>query len=234
MIIFVGKADVRELYQFYDSISQCESTSTSDTDWTSLTIESAGALLKSCAQGLLGLGRWSDKENILELGMSSFDVVRLANHLEDELKHFFNPLSDKSFNTTKLVECLLEQPLAQVAAYICSAINDKLDSKLHVSSENGVRKEGYASPRAQKRTHVGLAEELLPKKFHKMECEATVVDPYKKIRSFRRGQSFINGRCIIITIVFQRMFISLTSFRVCICAGCNVKLVDLSPLPLTS
>ena len=178
-----------ELYQYYDPISL--RASISEGDWTPLTIESAGALLKSCARGLLGLGMWSDQQNILELGISSFDVVRLANHLEDELK------LPSSFDTTKLVESLLEQPLAQVAAYVCSAISiePKSDSKLHVNSDDSVKKEEeYALPSVQKRTLVGLSEELLPKKLRKMESGTIVVDVSKEIRTFRRGQGFINGR----------------------------------------
>ena len=188
---------MRKLYQLYDSISQRESPR--EADQTSLTVESAGALLRSCAQGLLGLGTWLDQQNILELGVSSFDVVRLANHLEDKLKLFTNQPSGRTFDVTRLVEYLLEQPLTQVAAYICSVTCDEpsVDSKVPVSSDGGVKnEEGYASASAsaQKRAHIGLGDELLPKKLRKMESGIKTVDFSREMRSFRRGQTFINGR----------------------------------------
>ena len=183
---------MRELHQFYDSISQRESP-----PQTSLTIESVGALLQSCAQELLGLGTWSDQQNILELGVSSFDVVRLTNHLEDKLKQFTNPSSGRTFDVTRLVECLLEQPLIRVAAYVCSAVCDEpnVGSQLLVSSNGGVKnEEGYASASAQKRALVGLDDESLPKKLRRIESGIKMVDFSVEIRSFRRGQTFINGR----------------------------------------
>ena len=155
---------------------------------------------------MLGLGAWSDQQNILELGVSSFDVVRLANHLEDKLKQFINRTSGRMFDGTELVEYLLEQPLVKVAVYVCNAVSDEpnnvLDSnsKLVVNSDDGVEKKnekGYASGRlsvAQKRAHVGLGDELLPKKLCKIESEMKMVDCSREIRMFRRGQTFINGR----------------------------------------
>ena len=186
---------MRELYQFYmyDSISQRESLP----EGISLTVESAGALLQSCAQELLGLGTWSDQQNILELGISSFDVVRLANHLEEKLKQFTNPSSGGTFDVTRLVEYLLDQPLTQVAAYVCSAPCDdpNMGSQLLVSSDGGIKnEEGYASASAQKRALIGLSDESLPKKLCKMESGIKMVDFSREIRSFRRGQTFINGR----------------------------------------
>ena len=195
----IGKVDIAKLRQFYDSTSQT-TASTSEVDWTSLTIESAGALLKSCAQRLLGLQMWSDQQNILELGVSSFDVVRFANHIEDELKKFAKPSSGKTdIDTTKLVEYLLEQPLSQVAAYVCSTFSNepKLDSNVQGGSDGDVKKEGAyastASVQLQKRAHLGLSDELLPKKVPRVEYEDKM-DISRVMVSLRRGQSFINGR----------------------------------------
>ena len=123
---------------------------------------------------------WSDHQNILELGVSSFDVVRLANHVEDELKQFINPSSDKTFDMTKLVEYLLEKPLVRIADYVCSVV------VCDEPSMDGSRRS------AQKRAH-GLSDELVPKKLLKMEPEMDSFG-YREIRSFRRGQTFINGR----------------------------------------
>ena len=122
---------------------------------------------------------WSDHQNILELGVSSFDVVRLANHVEDELTQFINLSSDKTFDVNKLVEYLLEKPLIRIADYVCSVVCDEpnMDGSRHS---------------AQKRAH-GLSDELVPKKLRKMEPEMDF-SGYREIRSFRRGQTFINGR----------------------------------------
>ena len=119
---------------------------------------------------------WSDHQNILELGVSSFDVVRLANHVEDELKQFINPSSDKTFD---MVEYLLEKPLVRIADYVCSVICDE------PSMDDSRRS-------AQKRAR-GLSDELVPKKLHKMEPEMDF-SGYREIRSFRRGQTFTNDR----------------------------------------
>ena len=143
---------------------------------------------------------WSDQQNILELGVSSFDVVRFANHIEDELKKFAKPSSGKTdIDTTKLVEYLLEQPLSQVAAYVCSTFSNepKLDSNVQGSSDGNVKKEGAyastASVQLQKRAHFGLSDELLPKKVPRVEYEDKM-DISRVMVSLRRGQSFINGR----------------------------------------
>jgi hypothetical protein len=118
--------------------------------------------------------------------------------LEDELKQFTNPSSDRTtFDVTKLIEYLLEKPLIQIAAYVCSAVCDEpnVDSRHLVSSDGQVkneREDGCASDSAQKRAHgAGLGDEVLPKKLRKMESGMEIC---REIRSFRRGQTFINGR----------------------------------------
>ena len=132
---------------------------------------------------------WSDRQSILELGASSFDVVRLANHLEEELKQLMNRSSgNRTVDTSELVECLLEQPLAEVAAYLCSAFSGEIRvvSNVYASSDADVKRKGRAIAFAKKRI-IGVDDELLPeKKLKKMES--------KELRSFRRGQRFGDGR----------------------------------------
>ena len=82
---------MKELRQLYYSHNDT-STLSSMRDEALLTCNSVEMLLKLSAEKILGLKVWSDEQNILELGATSFDVVRLANYLEEELKRCYNSI----------------------------------------------------------------------------------------------------------------------------------------------
>ena len=184
---------MKQLEEFYHSRNQTSFPS-SVNNLKSLTTESVQFLLKSCAHNLLGLETWSEQQNILDVGASSFDVVRLANYLEDKLKRFTLSSSDRATAyTAELVEHLLEKPLAQVAVYICSTYGRSeapFEHNIRVSGlSESKEEERFVSSNDQKRASVaiGVHQEPPLKKPRRVD---------KVITSWRRGQCFINGKSV--------------------------------------
>ena len=177
------------------------------TNVMSLTIESVEMLLKQCAEKILGSEMWSEQKSILELGASSFDVVRLANHLGDELRGLATCTSSSlvraDVNVTELVEYLLEKPLSQVAVCIHNTYSSdvEIENSIHSGCHGDVREGKHMSAHLQKRSHVAHDDEPLPKKPCKVELERTSVIVSKEtelITCWRRGQCFVNGRYMYI------------------------------------
>lgn len=191
---------MKELERLYCSHNQ-KSVSTSASDEALVTVDRLKIILRSSAEKVLGLSVWFEEQTILELGASSFDVVRLANHLENELKRFAVPsqTTGKDGITVELVEHLLEKPLSQVAAYICHAFSPevKAEGSLHTSSYSSAEKWTGESASVKKRPPLVLSghDQPLSKKTKKVESMSSM-SATKKITSWRRGQCFTNGRYV--------------------------------------
>ena len=188
-------------YQLQDQIPP----SATKTNEALLTIESLIDLLKSSAEAVLGLKVWTEEQSILELGASSFDVVRLANQVEEELKRLSPSLSRESVaSSLRLVEYLLEKPLSGVAACVHNILsfNETFELKdpPHMRDSSNSKEKSLSPIFDKSRLHNIFShdesEEPPPsKKLHTMDTK-TAASFSKEIASWRRGQYFINGRCI--------------------------------------
>lgn len=187
---------MKELRKLYCS-SNMTLFSSSEVNMKFITVESIESLVKSSAMNLLGLEMWCSHQKLLELGASSFDVIRFANHLEDELKKVAFTSSVR--NTTELVGQLLEKPLSQVAVYVCNSICGTSDN-LHSDGPSDIARKSTQT-NVQKRAPLvdNIPDQPPPKKQHAMELSREVSesgDSSKAITSWRRGQCFINGRLV--------------------------------------
>ena len=194
---------MEELQRLYSSHNQT-SVSTSVSDKALLTVDRVKIILRSSAEKVLGLSVWFEEQTILELGASSFDVVRLANHLENELKGFAVPSSTtvtgKDGIAVELVEHLLEKPLSQVIAYICCAFSNKAEAEgsLHTSSYSSTKRGSGESVSVKRRLPLVLSghDQPLSKKPKEVESIPSISITTKEVTSWRRGQCFTNGRYV--------------------------------------
>ena len=174
-----------------------------------------GNLLRSVAQRLLGLAEWPDDKCLLDMGVNSFDVVRVSNQFELELQNN-RPITSFSHTNRSpvvpiLVEKLLSESLLSVALHVAGEIACKvteLSSEPAVMSgstataEDGIKIGSFVSRkrwRSDEEGGCGPREQT----FSKRSCELTAGSreptaggeggelPY---RAWRRGQYFVNGR----------------------------------------
>ena len=200
-----GKIDIKKLEQLYYQSRDQIPPSATKTNEALLTIESLIGLLKSSAEAVLGLKVWTEEQSIVELGASSFDVVRLANQVEEEVKRLSPSLSRESVvSLLRLVEYLLEQPLSGVAACVHNALSFKdtfeLKDPPHTRDSSNSKEKSlspiYAKSRSYNINSHDKSDEPPPsKKLHTMDTK-TSASFTKEVASWRRGQYFINGRCI--------------------------------------
>ena len=195
-----GKVDMKELQQLYYLHNQT-SVSTSVSNEASVTVDRVKIILRSSAEKVLGLSVWFEEQTILELGASSFDIVRLANYLENELKRFAVPslTTGKDGITEELFQHLLEKPLSQVVAYICQSFSNetKAEGSLHSTCYSSTKKGCGESASVKKRPPLVFSahDQPLSKKPKEVESMPSM-SVTKEVTSWRRGQCFTNGRFV--------------------------------------
>ena len=148
-------------------------------------------LLLSVTSDLLGLNSWPDQSCILELGVNSFDVVRLANQFEFELRQKTGSIPE----LPQLVDQLLARSLCEVTSYVLSQMSNCPGSACdtngeHISEEDATTLEWEARKRLRKE----LQDQVAPpaKMFH--ACSPGSTDKVLHWLACRRGQHIEDGR----------------------------------------
>ena len=148
-------------------------------------------LLLSVTSDLLGLNTWPDWSCILELGVNSFDVVRLANQFEVELRR-------KAGNTPKLpqlVDQLLSRNLCEVTSYILNQMSSCPANAGHVNGGHALVEAAAAQDQdARKRLRSELpVQDLVPPAKMLRTRSASSTDKVQRWSAWRRGQYFEDG-----------------------------------------
>ncbi len=110
---------------------------------------------------------------LTDMGVTSFDIVRIANQVEVEL------FGSHDHHMTMLVELLLESDISQAAEYIskeislCSSRNDDTRKRILETDSNALR---------------------ASKKPRNLYSEVGSHAGHVTVESWRRGQYFINGK----------------------------------------
>lgn len=176
-------------------------------------------LIESCVASVLNMGMLSNEKSTLQLGATSFDVVKILNLLEEKLQ-----ISFETGIANLLFECLLTAPVKEVAQRLFQIVQHGLqrsDDRTNMSAEEVllVSRPTAASDSKQdlttstqrsslatsdssdpslllssvaKRPLSGLhgSDEGLINSSKRAHCEESVVG----LLSWRRGQLFRDGR----------------------------------------
>lgn len=148
-------------------------------------------MLLSVASELLGLHTWPDKSCVLELGVDSFEVVRLSNQFETELRR----RTGDSLQLPHLVEQLLTRNLLDVVLYISNQISPPSEDKREVSGELNSDEASPAtlSQKRQRRSDQESQEEVPSAKMSAV-CSPSTTDKMHLWSAWRRGQYLQDGQ----------------------------------------
>ena len=140
-------------------------------------------MLLSVASELLGLSTWPDKSCILELGVDSFEVVRLSNQFETELRR----RTGDDLELAHLVEQLLTRSLSDVVSYISHQISPPSENKLEAGGSP------IAAARKRQRGEQEDQETVPSAKMSAIYSPPTT-DEMCHWSAWRRGQYFQDGQ----------------------------------------
>lgn len=188
----LGKTDLKSLVQcVYPNIYLPQPTTTTTEASQRLTARDITDMLLYVASELLGLHTWPDKSCVLELGVDSFEVVRLSNQFETELRR----RTGDGLQLPHLVEQLLTRKLLDVVLYISNEISPPSENKLEARRELTLNE---ASPAAlgQKRQRRSEQEgqEAVPSAKMSAVCSPPTTDKMHRWSAWRRGQYLQDGQ----------------------------------------
>ena len=145
-------------------------------------------MLLSVASELLGLHTWPDKSCVLELGVDSFEVVRLSNQFETELRRRMGD----GLQLPHLVEQLLTRNLLDVVLYISNQISPPSESKREARGELNSNEASLGQKR-QRRSEQESQEEVPSAKMSAI-CSLPTTDKIHLWSAWRRGQYLQDGQ----------------------------------------
>ena len=182
-----GKTDIKSLVQcVYPSIYLPRLSTATTVAPQSLTACDITDMLLSVASELLGLSTWPDKSCILELGVDSFEVVRLSNQFETELRR----RTGDDLELAHLVEQLLTRSLSDVVLYISHQIAPPSENKLEAGGELTLP---IAAARKRQRGEQE-DQETVPSAKMSAICSPPTTDEMCHWSAWRRGQYLQNGQ----------------------------------------
>ena len=192
--IFIGKVDTELLLSKTVSSGDtghqhCSLTSglqASSGSLTTITREEITAIVLSCTRCLISSEPLSMTTRLVNIGLDSFDIVRLSTDIKDDLDKLAHPLPPLE----GLLEAMLDKALGEVVGYLFSILNPQRDSK---SPPLTFRKRSSAD---------FVSEDFGPKKVkcHSREEDGDSVKSKDGhvikvvVEARRRGQYFVNGR----------------------------------------
>lgn len=145
-------------------------------------------MLLSVASELLGLHTWPDMSCVLELGVDSFEVVRLSNQFETELRRRMGD----GLQLPHLVEQLLTRNLLDVVLYISNQISPPSESKCEARGELNSNEASLGQKR-QRRSEQESQEEVPSAKMSAV-CSPPTTDKIHLWSAWRRGQYLQDGQ----------------------------------------
>ena len=185
---FAGKVDVSSLVS--GELNHENPSSPTHLPHPLMTMESASSLLVSTVCTLTGLGACPLDSKLSDLGLNSFDVVRIANQLEEELGAIWRShdscLRSHDSRMTLLVEKLLDSKVGCVAEYITTemeAMSERRGAKRLPTQDSSL---DFSTKKA--RPSDGGGEEVHSSH---MTCNRSHMT---SVESWRRGQGFLNGK----------------------------------------
>lgn len=189
MFISPGKTDLKSLVQcVYPNIYLPWLSTTATVAPQRLTAGDITDMLQSLASELLGLSTWPDKSCILELGVDSFEVVRLSNQFETELRR--RRRTGEDLELPHLVEQLLTRNLGDVVSYISHQISPPSEIRLKAGGE--LTSPVPAARKRQRSEQEG--QETVPSAKMSAVCSPHTTDEMCHWSAWRRGQYLQNGR----------------------------------------
>ena len=137
-------------------------------------------ILKSAATVVLGVHSWASHERLIDLGANSFDIVRVANLIESEIRNVSSCRSNE-LELLNLVEYLFTESRDGVVAYIRTEMKQVVGTMSDVGSLN---KEVMIEVKKRLPTESLSTITVAPKRIHLESLD---------IRSWRKGQFFCNS-----------------------------------------
>ena len=145
-------------------------------------------MLLSVASELLGLHTWPDKSCVLELGVDSFEVVRLSNQFETELRR----RTGDGLQLPHLVEQLLTRNLLDVVLYISNQISPPSESKREARGE--LNSNGASLGQKRQRRSEQESQEEVPSAKMSAVCSPPTTDKIHLWSAWIRGQYLQDGQ----------------------------------------
>ena len=155
-----------------------------------LTARDITDMLLSVASELLGLYTWPDKSCILELGVDSFEVVRLSNQFETELRR----RTGDDLELPHLVEQLLTRNLSDVVSYISHQISPPSENRLEASGELSSNEASPAAAARKRQRSEQEGQEAVPSAKMSAVCSPRTTDEIRHWSAWRRGQYLRDGQ----------------------------------------
>lgn len=214
--IIIGKVDIDSLVGG-TSKEACPSASCGHTSLphpcNTFSLDSVTSLVMTTVKSLAGLKVCPDDARLTQLGVDSFEVVKIANQIEKELGEW---LGSCDCHMTGLVEKLLEDSVCCVAEYIFNELSDPSpcssgrgttpaleEAEALRGSYAGHVTGGEASVERKRHSHLDTTPPLASKRFKRpnaiarQSCAGHVTGAGSGtvvVESWRRGQYFINGK----------------------------------------
>ena len=180
LLSILGKVDVHSLLS---GSREGDSSHTHRLHPHAVTLDAVTSLLVSVVTTVSKLTTCpSTNARLTNLGLNSFDIVRIANQAEAELGTCFG---SHDSHMTKLVQKLLDDDIASAAVYIYEEISSRKTQREGEGDSRGRKRSFQPKPdiqQAGKRSRRSIGS---PGGSH--AC-------HMRVESWRRGQYFVNGK----------------------------------------